>query len=62
MSSARWCGPVVREQFGGIDTTTMVMGLAHGELPPSEAQSEMAAALRHAARLRAQLDCLGGAA
>ncbi|WP_155057582.1 hypothetical protein [Streptomyces blattellae] len=55
-------GPVVREQFGGIDTTTMVMGLAHGELQPSEAQSEMADALRHAARLRAELEGLGGAA
>ncbi|MDX3364079.1 hypothetical protein ACIBWG_32505 [Streptomyces griseoaurantiacus] len=49
-------GPVVREQFGGIDTTTMVMGLARGELTPSEDQVEMAAALRHAARLRAELE------
>ncbi|MFJ9154176.1 hypothetical protein ACIRP7_40425 [Streptomyces sp. NPDC102270] len=55
-------GPVVREQFGGIDTTTMVMGLARGELQPSEDQVEMAAALRHAARLRAELEELGGAA
>ncbi|MEV6197532.1 hypothetical protein AB0M19_34640 [Streptomyces sp. NPDC051920] len=55
-------GPVVREQFGGIDTTTMVMGLARGELQPSEDQVEMAAALRHAARLRAELEDLGGAA
>ncbi|MEV5010893.1 hypothetical protein [Streptomyces sp. NPDC055692] len=55
-------GPVVREQFGGIDTTTMVMGLARGELQPSEDQVEMAAALRHAARLRAELEDLGGTA
>ncbi|MFD5620525.1 hypothetical protein [Streptomyces yangpuensis] len=55
-------GPVVREEFGGIDTTTMVMGLARGELKPSEDQMEMAAALRHAARLRAELEDLGGAA
>lgn len=49
-------GPVAREQFGGIDTTTMVMGLARGELTPSEDQVEMAATLRHAARLRAELE------
>ncbi|MGW2017602.1 hypothetical protein [Streptomyces sp. NPDC001927] len=55
-------GPVVREQFGGIDTTTMVMGLARGELKPSEDQVEMAAALRYAARMRAELEDLGGAA
>ncbi|MDT0570352.1 hypothetical protein RM704_23290 [Streptomyces sp. DSM 3412] len=55
-------GPAVREQFGGIDTTTMVMGLARGELTPSEDQVEIAAALRHAARLRAELEDLGGAA
>ncbi|MFD6891389.1 hypothetical protein [Streptomyces sp. NPDC059957] len=53
-------GPVVREQFGGIDTTTMVMGLARGELKPSKDQVEMAAALRHAARLRTELEDLGG--
>lgn len=55
-------GPAVREQFGGIDTATMVLGLARGDLMPTEDQSEMAAALRHAARLRTELNGLGGAA
>ncbi len=60
-SRARACasldvlGPAVREQFGGIDTATMALGLARGQLTPSADQSEMAAALRHAARLRAEL-------
>ncbi|MET9615396.1 hypothetical protein [Kitasatospora indigofera] len=49
-------GPAAREQFGGIDTATMVMGLARGELTPTADQGEMAIALRHAARLRAELD------
>ncbi|MFE6050413.1 hypothetical protein ACFQ6N_06645 [Kitasatospora sp. NPDC056446] len=49
-------GPAAREQFGGIDTATMVMGLARGELTPTADQSEMAVALRHAARLRTELD------
>ncbi|MBV6701922.1 hypothetical protein KV557_33280 [Kitasatospora aureofaciens] len=49
-------GPEAREQFGGVDTATMVMGLARGELTPTADQSEMAIALRHAARLRAELD------
>jgi hypothetical protein len=49
-------GPEAREQFGGIDTSTMVMGLARGQLTPTTDQSEMAIALRHAARLRAELD------
>ena len=48
-------GPVVREQFGGIDTSTMALGLARGQLTPTDDQSQMAAALRHAARLRAEL-------
>jgi hypothetical protein len=55
-------GPAVREQFGGIDTATMVLGLARGDLMPTEDQSQMAAALRHAARLRTELNGLGGAA
>ncbi|MGY3206269.1 hypothetical protein [Streptomyces sp. TE5632] len=55
-------GPAVREQFGGIDTTTMVLGLARGQLTPTGDQTEMAAALRHAARLRTELEDLGGAA
>ncbi|OXR41120.1 hypothetical protein B7C42_06890 [Nocardia cerradoensis] len=48
-------GPVVREQLGGIDTATMALGLARGELTPTADQAETAAALRHAARLRAEL-------
>ncbi|MFI0941346.1 hypothetical protein [Streptomyces sp. NPDC021020] len=48
-------GAAVREQFGGIDTTTMVLGLARGQLTPGPDQSEMAVALRHAAQLRAEL-------
>ncbi|MEV6338720.1 hypothetical protein AB0M12_28860 [Nocardia vinacea] len=60
-SRARACasldvlGPAVREQFGGIDTATMALGLARGKLTPAADQVEMAAALRHAARLRAEL-------
>ncbi|MDE1674975.1 hypothetical protein [Nocardia gipuzkoensis] len=60
-SRARECasldvlGSAVREQFGGIDTTTMALGLARGELAPAPEQVEMAAALRHAARLRAEV-------
>lgn len=60
-SKARACGsvdvlgPAVREQLGGIDTVTMALGLARGELTPTADQAEMAAALRHAARLRAEL-------
>jgi hypothetical protein len=53
-------GPVVREQFGGVDTATMVLGLARGQLTASDDQQEMAASLRHTARLRAELS--GGAA
>lgn len=60
-SSLDVLGPVVREQFGGIDTTTMVLGLARGQLTPTEDQVEMAAALRHTARLRTELEVLGGA-
>ncbi|WP_042374657.1 hypothetical protein [Streptacidiphilus neutrinimicus] len=52
-------GPAVREQLGGIDTATMALGLARGQLAPTDDQTEMAVALRHAARLRAEL---GGAA
>jgi len=52
-------GPAVREQLGGIDTTTMALGLARGQLVPADDQREMTTALRHAARLRAEL---GGAA
>lgn len=48
-------GPTVREQLGGIDTVTMALGLARGQLTPNDDQAEMAAALRHAARLRADL-------
>ncbi|MEU2916384.1 hypothetical protein ACFYM3_41755 [Streptomyces massasporeus] len=56
-------GPVVREQFGGIDTATMALGLARGQLTPTADQHDMAAALRHAARLRAELTgATGGAA
>ncbi|MFD5922232.1 hypothetical protein ACFVYP_35960 [Kitasatospora sp. NPDC058201] len=49
-------GPQAREQFGGIDTVTMVMGLARGQLTPTADQIETAVALRHAVRLRAELD------
>ncbi|MFD9124528.1 hypothetical protein [Kitasatospora sp. NPDC059571] len=48
-------GPAVREQLGGIDTATMALGLARGQLMPTADQAEMAAALRHAARLRDEL-------
>lgn len=48
-------GPAVREQLGGIDTVTMALGLARGQLTPNDDQVEMAVALRHAARLRAEL-------
>ena len=48
-------GPAVREHLGGIDTATMALGLARGTLTPNVDQAEMAAALRHAARLRAEL-------
>lgn len=60
-SRARACmsvdvlGPVVREQLGGIDTATMALGLARGERTPTADQAETAIALRHAARLRAEL-------
>ncbi|AKA01158.1 hypothetical protein SAZ_42730 [Streptomyces noursei ZPM] len=56
-------GPAVREQLGGIDTATMALGLARGQLTPTVDQSDMAAALRHAARLRDELTgAYGGAA
>lgn len=48
-------GPAVREQLGGIDTVTMALGLARGQLTPNDDQVEMAVALRHAARLRAEV-------
>ncbi|MBF6216193.1 hypothetical protein IU487_34940 [Nocardia puris] len=48
-------GSAVREQFGGIDTATMALGLARGELIPAPDQVEIAAALRHAARLRGEV-------
>lgn len=54
-------GPAVREHLGGIDTATMALGLARGTLTPNEDQAEMAAALRHAARLRAELARTGAA-
>lgn len=53
-------GPAVREQLGGIDTTTMALGLARGQLTPDTDQAEMAVALRHAARLRSELLGLAG--
>ncbi|MFD6821951.1 hypothetical protein ACFWC5_16490 [Streptomyces sp. NPDC060085] len=55
-------GPAVREQLGGIDTVTMTLGLARGQLTPTADQSDMAAALRHAARLRAELTGASGGA
>jgi len=53
-------GPAVREQLGGIDTTTMALGLARGQWTPTKDQSDMAAALRHAERLRAELTAESG--
>jgi hypothetical protein len=53
-------GPVVREQLGGIDTVTMALGLARGKLQPNDEQVEIAASLRHAARLRAELRSTAG--
>ncbi|WP_194904215.1 hypothetical protein [Catenulispora rubra] len=67
-SRARACasldvlGPAVREQLGGIDTATMALGLARGELTPDADQAEMAAALRHAARLRTEVLAQAGGA
>ncbi|MGB3443665.1 MAG: hypothetical protein WBA97_33425 [Actinophytocola sp.] len=55
-------GPAVREHLGGIDTVTMALGLARGTLTPNDDQVEMAVALRHAARLRAELVDSPGAA
>ncbi|MFX0578746.1 hypothetical protein [Nocardia nepalensis] len=65
-SRARACGsldvlgPAVTEPLGGIDTITMALGLARGELEPNQEQVEIAVALRHAARLRAELVDIGG--
>jgi hypothetical protein len=53
-------GTSVRERLGGIDTVTMALALADGSRRPEPEQAEAAAALRHAAGLRAQL--LGRAA
>ncbi|MCF6472380.1 hypothetical protein FAF44_28885 [Nonomuraea sp. MG754425] len=53
-------GPAVREQLGGIDTVTMALGLARGKLRPNDEQVEIAASLRHAARLRAELRSTAG--
>ncbi len=47
--------PTVREQLGWIDTYTMALGLARGQLRPTADQVEIAVALRHAAQLRAEL-------
>ncbi|NNH73861.1 hypothetical protein HLB23_29080 [Nocardia uniformis] len=48
-------GSIVTEPLGGIDTVTMALGLARGAIEPNDEQVEMAVALRHAARLRAEL-------
>ncbi|GAA1937227.1 hypothetical protein [Amycolatopsis minnesotensis] len=61
-SSLDVLGPAVREPLGGLDTATMALGLARGTLTPADDQVEMATALRHAARLRAELLDLPGAA
>ncbi|PFX02165.1 hypothetical protein CJ469_02610 [Nocardia farcinica] len=53
-SSVDVLGPAVCEHLGGIDTVTMALALAHGRTP-REDQAEVALALRHAARLRAEL-------
>ncbi|MFE2996872.1 hypothetical protein ACFXG4_17875 [Nocardia sp. NPDC059246] len=48
-------GSIVTEPLGGIDTVTMALGLARGEIEPNDEQVEMTLALRHAVRLRAEL-------
>lgn len=48
-------GTSTRERLGGIDTVTMALGLADGSIEPAPEQAEAAAALRHAAGLRAEL-------
>lgn len=55
-------GTAVREQLGGIDTVTTALGLARGRLDPAPDQVEAAAALRYAARLRAELAGAAGVA
>lgn len=52
-------GPTIRERLGGIDTVTMALGLADGTRTPTPDQAQAAAALRHAAMLRAQLPGVG---
>ncbi|EWC64450.1 secreted protein [Actinokineospora spheciospongiae] len=55
-------GSAVREQLGGLDTITMALGLAQGELAPGADQAEIAVALRHADRLRSELTGTSGSA
>ncbi|HEX6498732.1 MAG TPA: hypothetical protein VF054_06825 [Micromonosporaceae bacterium] len=52
-------GRSVREELGGVDRVDTVLGLAAGTVRPSDDQSEAAALLHAAARLRRE--CLGGA-
>jgi hypothetical protein len=53
-------GTSVRDDLGGVDTIDTALALADGSRAPAPEQAEMARALRHAARLRA--DLVGGAA
>lgn len=48
-------GPSVTEHLGGIETVTMALGLARGTVEPTVEQIPVAAALRHAAEIRARL-------
>jgi hypothetical protein len=60
-------GASVRDALGGVDTIDAALGLADGTRSPASDQLEMARALRHAARLHADLagghaDLVGGPA
>jgi hypothetical protein len=48
-------GPGVADLFGGIDTAQTALDLAEGRRTPGADQVDVAAALRHAERLRAEL-------
>jgi hypothetical protein len=52
-------GSVVRDDLGGLDTVSTALALARGERAPSDDQTDIARALRHAKRLS---DSLGGGA
>lgn len=48
-------GPDVADVLGGIDTVEAALALAEGTRAPTEEQADIARALRHAERLRAEL-------